>query len=178
MEIGFSLYNELLERTVNSLKTNTALSEDNSVMRASEIDFHIPALIPDDYIIDVHRRLIEYKRISSAKSKDEIRDLQIELIDRFGLLPDSLKNLFQLTQLKLYCSPIGIDKIDFGEQSGRITFNKNPAIDHLKALQLVQSKPTVYGFDGQDTIKLNFKPMEFNEKIIFLTETLAKIKQH
>ena len=77
MEIGFSLYNELLERTVQSLKHNSSMGTDISLMRASEINFHVPALIPEDFVIDVHRRLIEYKRIASAKTNKDLRDLQM-----------------------------------------------------------------------------------------------------
>lgn len=176
MEIGFSLYNELLERTVQSLKNNSSLESDVSVMRASEINFHVPALIPEDYIIDVHRRLIEYKRIASAKTKHELRELQMEHIDRFGLLPDSLKNLFQLTEIKLYSSPLGIEKIDFGEQSGKVTFNKNPSVNPMKIIQLIQSKPTAYSFDGQQTLKLMYPSYDFEQRLQLFNETIDKIK--
>ncbi len=175
MEIGFSLYNELLERTVHSLKSNTDMNADISLMRASEINFHTPALIPNDYIIDVHRRLIEYKRIASAKTKQELRQLQMEFIDRFGLLPEPLKNLFQLTEIKLYCSPIGIEKIDFGEQSGKIIFNKNPSINPVNILQLIQTQQSRYTLDGQHTLKLTYPPLEFEQKINLLNETIEKI---
>ncbi len=175
MEIGFSLYNELLERTVQSLKNNTSMGTDISLMRASEINFHVPALIPEDFVIDVHRRLIEYKRIASAKTKKELRQLQIELIDRFGLLPDSLKNLFQLTEIKLYCSPLGIEKIDFGDQSGKIIFNKNPSVDPMKILQLIQKQQSLYTFDGQQTLKLMYPSLDFDQKVNLLNETIEKI---
>lgn len=175
MEIGFSLYNELLERTVQSLKNNKNMDVDISVMRSSEINFHAPALIPEDYIIDVHRRLIEYKRIASAKTNEELRQLQMELIDRFGLLPDALKNLFQITEIKLYSSPLGIEKIDFGDQSGKITFNKNPSADPMKIIQLIQAKPTSYTFDGQNTLKLIYNSLDFEQKMQLLNETITKI---
>jgi len=175
MEIGFSLYNELLERTVQSLKNNDTMGTDISLMRASEINFHAPALIPEDFIIDVHRRLIEYKRIASAKNNEQLRQLQMELIDRFGLLPVPLKNLFQLTEVKLYCSPLGIEKIDFSDQTGKITFNKNPSVDPMKIIQLIQSKPTEYSFDGQQTLKLMYVDLEFDQKIQLLNNTIEKI---
>jgi len=88
-EIGFTLYSELLERAVQSLKSNLPIDFDQPIMRASEVDFHVAALIPDDYIADIHRRLIEYKRIASAADENSLREIQVELIDRFGLLPVS-----------------------------------------------------------------------------------------
>jgi transcription-repair coupling factor (superfamily II helicase) len=81
-EIGFTLYSELLERAVTSLKSNLPIDFDQPIMRASEIDFHIPALIPETYVPDIHRRLIEYKRIASATTDEGLKDIQIELIDR------------------------------------------------------------------------------------------------
>ena len=115
-EIGFTLYTELLERAVKSLKSNQQFDLDAPLMRPSEVDFHIPALIPETFIADVHHRLIEYKRIASAADKAELRGLQVDLIDRFGLLPEALKNLFRITRIKLQTAELGIEKIDIGEQ--------------------------------------------------------------
>ena len=71
---------------------------------------HIPALLPGDYLPDVHVRLIRYKRIASAQSGEELRDLKVEMIDRFGLLPDPARNLFDATELKLHAEPFGVRK--------------------------------------------------------------------
>jgi transcription-repair coupling factor (superfamily II helicase) len=153
-EIGFTLYAELLERAVKSLKSNQSIDFESPLMRASEVDFHIPALIPENYIPDIHHRLIEYKRIASAISPQALRELQIEFIDRFGLLPDSLKHLFRVTQIKLQTLALGIEKIDIGEQSGKIIFTKNPNIDPMAIIQLIQSKPAEYRFDGKQTLRI------------------------
>ena len=123
-EIGFTLYSELLERAVESLKSNQPLDLDRPLMRPSEVDFHIPALIPESFVPDVHHRLIEYKRIASATDKQALRELQMDLIDRFGLLPEALKNLFRITQIKLQTLALGIEKIDIGEENGKIIFNQ------------------------------------------------------
>ena len=124
-EIGYSLYTELLERAVNSLKLGKSV-QDNIETRAAEIDLHIPALIPDDYLPDVHERLVLYKRIASSKDKDELRELQVEMIDRFGLLPDAVKNLFRITKLKQQASKLGIKRIDLGDSGGSISFDEQP----------------------------------------------------
>ena len=163
-EIGFTLYSELLERAVQSLKSNLEIDFDAPLMRASEVDFHVPALIPESYIPDIHNRLIEYRRISSAGSNEILRDLQIELVDRFGLLPEQLKNLLRVTQIKLLTLELGIEKIDMGEQSGKIVFNPNPNIDPMKIIQLIQSSPDQYRFDGKQTLRIVCRSDELEQR--------------
>jgi transcription-repair coupling factor (superfamily II helicase) len=153
-EIGFTLYSELLERAVQSLKSNLPIEFDAPLMRASEVDFHIPALIPETYIPDIHNRLIEYKRISAAKNDEALRELQIELVDRFGMLPEPLKHLLRITHIKLLTLELGIEKIDIGEQSGKIVFNTNPNIEPMKIIALIQSYPQQYQFDGKQTLRI------------------------
>src|SRR3546814_10775800 len=83
-EIGFSLYSELLERAVRSLKQGKIPDLDASHAHGAQVELHIPALIPDDYLPDVHTRLTLYKRIASARDSEALRELQVEMIDRFG----------------------------------------------------------------------------------------------
>ena len=92
----------------------------------------MPALIPETYIPDIHRRLIEYKRIASAADDDALREIQVELIDRFGLLPEALQHLFRITRIKLRTLALGIEKIDIGEKQGKIVFNRKPNIEPLR----------------------------------------------
>ncbi len=172
-EIGFSLYAELLERAVQSLKSNLPIDFDQPIMRASEVDFHIPALIPESYIPDIHRRLIEYKRIASASGDDGLREIQIELIDRFGLLPEALKNLFRVTRIKLRTLALGVEKIDVGEQNGKIVFTPNPNIDPMKIIELIQADPQQYRFDGKQTLRISCQNVEL-EKRFNQVETLLK----
>ncbi|MFB3058253.1 MAG: transcription-repair coupling factor, partial [Gammaproteobacteria bacterium] len=152
-EIGFTLYSELLDRAVQSLKSNLPIEFDAPLMRASEVDFHIPALIPETYIADIHNRLIEYKRISAAKSDEALRELQVELVDRFGVLPEPLKHLLRITHIKLLTLELGIEKIDMGELSGKIVFNPSPNIEPMKIFRLIQSDPENYRFDGKQTLR-------------------------
>ena len=163
-EIGFTLYSELLERTVSSLKSGKSTDFEAPLMRASEVDFHIPALIPEHYIPDVHHRLIEYKRIASADSDQALQQLQVELIDRFGLLPEALKQLFRVTRIKLQALALGIEKIDIGEQTGKIIFNQKPNIDPMAIIQLIQSKPAEYRFDGKQTLRIDCQNGELEHR--------------
>ncbi len=172
-EIGFTLYAELLERAVQSLKSDLPVDFDAPLMRASEVDFHIPALIPESYIPDIHNRLIEYKRIASATDNESLRELQVQLIDRFGLLPDALKHLFRVTRIKLQTIQLGIEKIDMGDRNGKIVFNQNPNIDPLKIIDLIQSNPGQFRFDGKQTLRIDHQSDELEARFI-QTENLLR----
>ena len=154
--IGFSLYMELLEQTVDALKLGKEPAL-KPISNAIEIDLQISALIPENYLPDVHTRLVLYKRIAHAKNTVELEQLQIEMIDRFGLLPQALKNLFQLSELKLLAQKIGIKKIVSGPQGGRIEFDENPNINLQDLLQLIQKYPDLYKLDGPQHLKFNFE---------------------
>jgi transcription-repair coupling factor (superfamily II helicase) len=154
-EIGFSLYTDLLERAVKALKEGRTPDLDKPLHQGPEIDLLLPALIPDDYIPDVHTRLVLYKRIAGEQQAQELRDLQVEMIDRFGLLPDAAKNLFRVTALKLQAGPMGIQKIELGTQEGRILFDEAPNIDTGKLIELIQTQPQHYRFDGGKTLRLS-----------------------
>ena len=158
VEIGFTMYTELLERAVTALKSGKTPDLDKPLHQGAEIDLHVPALIPNDYIPDVHERLIMYKRIASAADKNELRELQVEMIDRFGLLPTAVKTLHQVTELKLSAAKLGIKKIDYGQEGGRILFVEQPDIDPMKIIKLIQSQPNTYKLDGNDKIRL-LKPI-------------------
>ena len=94
-EIGYTLYTQLLERAVNALKAGQTPELDRPLDHGVEMDLHMPALIPEDYLPDVHTRLIMYKRIASAKEIGELDELQVEMIDRFGLFPPQVRTLFR-----------------------------------------------------------------------------------
>jgi len=154
-EVGFSLYTEMLDRAVRALKQGKVPDFELASETEAEVALNIPALIPDDYLPDVNTRLTLYKRIASAKDDEALRELQVEMIDRFGLLPDPVKQLFAVTSLKLAATPLGIRKLEVGAQGGRILFRPNPAIEPMTVIRLIQSQPRVFALDGQD--KLKFK---------------------
>ncbi|BCT91274.1 transcription-repair-coupling factor [Lysobacter helvus] len=154
-EVGFSLYTELLERAVRSIKQGKLPDEDpNFEHRGADVVLNVPALIPDDYLPDVHARLTLYKRISSARNADELRDLQVEMIDRFGLLPDAAKHLFAIAELKLDATRIGIRKLDLGPTGGRLQFESKPDVDPMTVIQMIQKQPQHYAMDGPDKLRL------------------------
>lgn len=152
-EIGFNLYMDLLERAVAALKAGRTPELDNPLDQGAEIDLAVPALLPDCYLPDMHIRLVMYKRIAGATTSMELKDLQVELIDRFGLLPDPTKNLFAITELKLKVQPFGIKKIEAGPAGGRILFDAEPRIDPSHMVKLIQTKPKEFKLDGTDKLR-------------------------
>ena len=164
-EVGFSLYTELLERAVRSIKRGELPDVDGTAARGAEVELHAPALIPEDYLPDVHTRLTLYKRISSARDAEALRELQVEMIDRFGLLPDPTKLLFATAELKLAATGLGIAKIDIGASGGRVKFVEKPSVDPMAIIRLVQGQPKQYRMDGPDTLRLALELPEAGERL-------------
>lgn len=164
-EIGFTLYSELLQRAVNALKAGHTQELDRPLDHGAEVDLSMPALIPEDYVHDVHTRLVFYKRIAGAENQEALKDLKVEMIDRFGLLPEALNNLFATTDLKLKALPIGIRKIEAGPESGRIVFEDTPKVDPMNIIRLIQTRPQEYKPDGGDKLRF-YAPMEQTEQRI------------
>jgi len=171
-EVGFTLYNELLERAVKALKSGKQPQLDRPLDHGTEIELGIPALLPDDYLPDVHHRLIMYKRIANSQTNTELKELQVEMIDRFGLLPKPAKNLIQITELKIKADPLGITKIEANASSCRIIFDEEPKVDPLIVIQLVQQQPNIYRFDGQNKLRVVKAFTETEERIKFIDQLL------
>ncbi len=175
-EIGFTLYTELLERAVQALKSGQQPELDAPLEHGPEVDLHVPALIPEDYLPDVHTRLILYKRLSSATDEQSLRSLQVEMIDRFGLMPEPLKNLVQVTELKLIALPMGIRKIEIGPAGGRIQFGKEPNVNTEQIINYIQQQPDIYKLDGMEILRIKQElddPQQRQESVRQLLESLT-----
>lgn len=174
-EIGFTLYTELLERAVSALKSGKNPELDLPANNGTEIELQASALIPEDYLGDVHERLVLYKRIANAKMANDLRDLQIELIDRFGLLPEPTQTLFSIAELKQQATILGIKKIDVHSEGGRIVFLPQPNIDLNKLISLIQTQPQIYKLDGQDKLRFTAKFENVEQKITFVSALLKQL---
>ncbi|MEK9821731.1 MAG: transcription-repair coupling factor, partial [Gammaproteobacteria bacterium] len=161
--IGYSLYMEMLDRAVKAIRDGKTPNLDRPLREGTEVNLHLPALIPDDYLPDVHMRLVLYKRISNAESEEQLRELQVEMIDRFGLLPEAVKNLFRITAMKLKAEDLGIKKLDAGETGGKIEFNQDTVVDPGSIVELVQSEPHRYKLATANQLTFSDK-MEQSEK--------------
>lgn len=174
-EIGFTLYNELLERAVKALKSGEIPDIDSPLKPSVEVDLHLPALLPGDYVPDVHTRLILYKRIASAEDAEQLRELKVELIDRFGLLPQATQSLFTVTELKLRCQQFGIVRCDAYAEGGKLKFSDQPDIDMGQLIELVQRNPRTYRFDGPTAIRFEADLMEIDTRISFVDKLLDSL---
>lgn len=152
-EIGFSLYMEMLGKAVDALRTGKEPDLDAPFDAGVDINLHVPALLPADYVPDVHLRLILYKRISACKDTSEQRELQVELIDRFGLLPPPAKNLLRIAAIKQRATALGIEKIDAADAGGYLVFAAESHIDPVALVQLVQNNSRVYRLQGSHRLK-------------------------
>ena len=163
--IGFSLYMEMLEQAVEAIKEGKTPNLDKPLQHGAEINLRMPALITDDYLPDVHTRLIMYKRISNAKSNDELDELRVEIVDRFGSLPDSTRNLFSVTKLKLLAQKAGIAKVDAGPNGGKLEFGASTNVNPLTIVQMVQSQPQIYRLEGADKLRFTLELENYDERI-------------
>lgn len=173
--VGFTLYMEMLERAVKAIKQGKTPNLDRPLELSSEVNLHLSALIPDDYLPDVHNRLILYKRISNARSAEELNDLQVEMIDRFGLLPDAVKNLFAVTGIKLEAEAMGIRKIDAGAGGGRVEFSAETRVDPMRLVKMIQQQSKRFKLEGADKLRFIEELPEPVQRISYVRELLGKL---
>ena len=175
--IGFNLYMEMLEQAVNALKNGQEPTLENLLQKQTEVDLKLPALLPDDYIHDVNARLGMYKRVASCASLADIDELQVELIDRFGLLPDAAKNLFSLQQLKMQASNLGITKIEANPKGGYFEFSQNTKVNPSFIIGLIQNAPHIYKMDGANKLRFVISEANARERLKMITAMIADFEK-
>lgn len=173
--IGFSLYMDMLDRAVKAIRQGKQLSADLSQEGITDVNLRLPALIPSDYLPDVHTRLVMYKRLANASSEDALRELQVEMIDRFGLLPDQTKNLFRITQLKLRADALGIVKIEANPRGGRLEFSTETRVDPLTIVKLVQTQPHVFKLEGASHLKFTLAMESHEQRLKIVSDLLDRL---
>ena len=174
--VGFSLYTDMLERAVQSIRDGKTPDVDKPLSFGAEVNLRLPALLPEDYIHDVHTRLMLYKRIAAAQDNEALNELQVELIDRFGLLPEPSKHLFRLMQLKFMAQVTGIQKLEAGSKEARIEFAEQPNVDPLHLIQLMQAQPQRYRLEGSTVLRY-IEDMDTAEQRFSAIEGLLKTLQ-
>ena len=173
--IGFNLYMEMLDRAVNDLKSGKIPELATPIDQGPEINLRLSAIIPEDYISDVHTRLIMYKQISNAKNREQLHELQIELIDRFGLMPSAVKRLFLITELKWLATSLGIKRLSSTEDRGKIEFNEKPNINTSTLIHLIQVHAKRYQLDGPTQLRFMLDSQSDEERIHEIRELLIKL---
>jgi transcription-repair coupling factor (superfamily II helicase) len=177
-QVGFSLYMEMLDAAVAALKDGKQLTLDQVMKTQTEVDLRVAALLPDDYIFDVSLRLSLYKRIASCKTKQALDDVQVELIDRFGLLPQPAKNLVHIAKLKLKAEKIGISRIDAGPAGGSIEFSSDTKVDPMFIMTLIQQQPKIYKMDGGNKLKFKQPSEDSKARFVLITTMINELGNH
>jgi transcription-repair coupling factor (superfamily II helicase) len=163
-EIGFALYMELLERAVAALRAGKAPELERPLHHGPEIDLHVPSLLPEAFLPDVHARLVLYKRISAVAAEAELDDLQAETVDRFGPMPDPAKNLFRIARLRVAAVHLGIERLDVAPAGGSVTFTDATPIDPGALILLVQRSGRTLRFDGPSKLRFSGQHAEAEER--------------
>jgi transcription-repair coupling factor (superfamily II helicase) len=174
-EIGFELYNEMLARTVKALQDGLEPDVDNTLPPVAEFNLHVPALLPDDYLPDVHLRLVHYKRIASARSDAALRELQVELVDRFGPLPEPTRNLFRTTALRLRAEPLAIRRLDAGPAGGFVEFGPRTTVNPAWIVTRLRNAPKAWRLDKQQKLRFTAPLEEPEARFAFVEELVAEM---
>jgi transcription-repair coupling factor (superfamily II helicase) len=164
-EIGFSLYNDMLAAAIASLKQGKEPDMAHPLGVTTEINLHTPALLPNDYCGDIHQRLVIYKRLAHCDTQQDLDDMQQELIDRFGLLPEPAQTLLDSHRLRILAKPLGINKVDASSEAIVIQFMPNPPIDPMKVITMIQSKRHIK-MAGQDKLKIDLKYGDLQQRVL------------
>ncbi|MFP5440679.1 MAG: transcription-repair coupling factor [Gammaproteobacteria bacterium] len=173
--IGMAMYMDMLERAVKAIRAGKQPNLDQPFHHGTEINLGIPALIPEDYLPDVHTRLVLYKRIANCGSDDELSELQVELVDRFGLLPPQVKLLFRVTAMKLRAELLGIRKVDASAQGGRLEFDQDTPVDPASIIKLVQREPKRYKMEGGNRLRYIEPATTHDERLLSLGRVLSAL---
>lgn len=173
--IGYSLYMEMLEKATKAIQKGKTPNFDAPLSLTAEITLHMPALIPDEYLGDVHQRLLFYKRISNTDTQEKLDNIRMELIDRFGIPPQPVKQLFAVHQIRLKAEQLGITKIDISSQGGHIEFAPDTPVQAMTIIQMMQKHPTYFRMDGGQRLKVMVMLEDYQRRIQFIQDLLDSL---
>jgi transcription-repair coupling factor (superfamily II helicase) len=176
LEVGFQLYNEMLSEAVRCLKAGIEPDLLSPLNVTTEINLHAPALLPDDYCGDVHLRLSFYKKLATAKNTDQIDRLLEEIVDRFGKLPPQAQTLIDVHRLRVIAKPYGVVKVDAAPGVINITFKKNPPIDSMKIIELIQKHKHIK-LAGSEKLRIEREIPDAKERAKMVRDILKALGQ-
>lgn len=175
--VGFSLYMEMLENAVDALKHGREPSLDDLTRGQTEVELRVPALLPDDYLPDVNMRLSLYKRIASAEDAAQLDELKVEIIDRFGLLPDATRNLLQVAKIRLRAHQLGIRRIEGADNGGYVEFNDQPNISPAYLISLLHN-PHEFRLEGPNKLKFFGIFTDRAKRLAYIEQLLSGFEAH
>ncbi len=173
-EIGFQMYSDMLKEAVRALKAGETPDFDAPTQNAIEINLHVPALLPTDFCPGVNERLSIYKRFAHCENQEAIDDLQEELVDRFGDLPNQVRSLIETHRLRVLAATVGIIKIDAHTDAAVLHFKPNPPIDGLRVIQLVQKNRHIK-LNGQDKLRITADMPDLAARVTQLKNTIKSL---
>ncbi len=173
-QVGLSLYLDLLEQAVSAMRSGRTPTLDRPLAAQSEVELRVPALLPDDYVPDVHLRLALYQRLGAA-SASELADMYGELLDRFGPLPGAADNLLKLTQLRLRARELGLRRLDLGPQGGSVQFDAQHGVDADAVIHLLRNEARHYRMDGPSRLRISRPLPEPAERLAFAAKLLERL---
>ena len=175
MQVGFTLYTEMLKQAVRDLKKGRQPDLDAPLGITTEIKLHSPALLPESYCPDIHERLVLYKRLAVCETVQQINAIHEELVDRFGLPEQPVKTLIESHHLRLAAKELGIDAIDATSEAVTVTFGKHHQIDPTEIILLIQSDRS-YRLAGADKLKFTAQMENVEERIKAVKSVLRRLK--
>ena len=174
-EIGFQMYSDMLSEAVRALKAGKEPDLAAPMSTMTEINLHIPALLPSDFCGDVHERLSIYKRLANGKKAEDIDALQEELIDRFGKLPEPVKSLLETHRLRVASKLLGIIKIDAHSEAATLQFEPQPPIDAMRIINLIQKNKHIK-LNGQDKLRITANMPDLASRVAQIKTTLKALQ--
>jgi transcription-repair coupling factor (superfamily II helicase) len=176
LEVGFQLYNEMLGEAVRCLKEGIEPDLMAPMNVTTDINLHAPALLPDSYCGDVHLRLSFYKKLATAKNADQIDALLEEIVDRFGKLPPQAQTLMDVHRLRVLAKPYGVVKVDASPTLMTITFKKDPPIDSMRIIELIQ-KNRYIKLAGNEKLRIELALPEAKDRAQTVRDVLRRLGQ-
>ena len=167
----------MIEKATKAIQKGKTPNFDAPLSITAEINLHMPALIPDDYLGDVHQRLMFYKRISNTDSQEKLDNIRMELIDRFGVPPQPVKQLFAVHQMRLKAEQLGITKVDIGSKGGHIEFSPDTPVQAISIIQMMQKHPTFFRMEGGQRLKIMVMLEDHQKRIQFISDLLSNLLQ-
>jgi transcription-repair coupling factor (superfamily II helicase) len=174
-EIGFSLYARMLERAVRKLKAGKAPEMESDVEVSTEVNLHVPALLPASYCSDVHERLTLYKRLADAETREQLDVLREELVDRFGELPEPARALLESHQVRIAARPLGVSRVDATHEAVQLQFIKNPPLDGAKVLEFIRRKGRAARLTGPEKLRVEAKMPAWQERAQAVKDILQQL---
>ena len=175
--VGFSLYTQMLEKAVQAIQSGQLLDTTNLLDEETEVDMHLPALIPEQYLPDIHNRLTLYKRIANATDEEALTQLRTEIIDRFGVPPEPLNTLLRITAIKLLAKPLGVKRAIANPAGGQLQFYSTTKIMPEMLVSLIQSQPNQYALKPNGQLLFTADLKDVDRRFLYMKNLLKALKQ-